>query len=133
MDAVTIAFGIRNIDERHEALAEFRRVLRPGGQLLVMEFGYPDDRVLGLLYRFYFHHILPPLGNRLSRTDYAYTRLADSVKAFPSPGAFIQELAAAGFVGLGVRKLTFGVARIYRGVKENGSAKVVAGPSSGGE
>ncbi|MBW2581370.1 MAG: ubiquinone/menaquinone biosynthesis methyltransferase, partial [Deltaproteobacteria bacterium] len=77
-DAATIAFGIRNIQEREQALAEFHRVLKPGGQLLVMEFDIPDDLVLGTIYRLYFDFILPPLGNLLSRTNYAYSYLADS-------------------------------------------------------
>jgi len=114
---VTMAFGLRNIDERGEVLREFRRVLRPGGQLLIMEFGYPDNPVLRMLYRLYFNHVLPPLGNFLSRTDYAYTYLRDSVRAFPEPEDFLREIGKAGFSHLAIRKLTFGIARIYSGIK----------------
>lgn len=115
--AVCMAFGLRNIDERGEVLAEFRRVLKRGGQLLVMEFGYPDDPFMRLIYEMYFNHVLPPLGNRLSRTDYAYTYLVESVRAFPSRVEFLRELRGAGFTGLEVRKLTFGIARVYGGIK----------------
>jgi len=117
VEAVTISFGIRNIEERHLALAEFYRVLKPGGQLLIMEFSYPDTPLLGSLYRFYFDHILPPLGNLLSRTDYAYSYLAESVEGFPRDDEFLKEIGAAGFHDLKIKKLTFGIAKIYQGVK----------------
>ncbi len=115
-DAVTIAFGIRNIEERALALREFRRVLKPGGQLLVMEFSLPSNPVLRTLYRLYFDHVLPPFGNWLSGTDYAYTYLMTSVHAFPGPEAFCAEIAAAGFSGVGQTPLCAGVARIHHGI-----------------
>jgi demethylmenaquinone methyltransferase / 2-methoxy-6-polyprenyl-1,4-benzoquinol methylase len=117
MDAVTIAFGIRNIEERHLALQEFHRVLKPGGELFIMEFSYPDGFILGSLYRFYFDHILPPVGNWLSRTDYAYSYLSTSVDEFPADPLFLQEIENAGFTRLSIKKLTFGIAKIFRGVK----------------
>lgn len=116
-DAVTIAFGIRNIADRHLVLTEFRRVLKPGGQLFVMEFDYPDDPLLNIFYRFYFDHILPPLGNWLSGTPHAYTYLVESVKAFPDAKAFLGELASAGFDRLKTWKLTYGITKIYNGTK----------------
>lgn len=119
VDAVTISFGIRNIEERHLVLDEFYRVLKPGGQLFIMEFSYPSGPLMGMLYRFYFDHILPPVGNWLSRTNYAYSYLSDSVDEFPADPAFLEEIRAAGFVRLGVKKLTFGIAKIYQGIKEN--------------
>jgi demethylmenaquinone methyltransferase/2-methoxy-6-polyprenyl-1,4-benzoquinol methylase len=116
-DAVSIAFGIRNIEERSLALQEFYRVLKPGGELYIMEFSYPDGIFLGRLYRFYFDHILPPLGNWLSRTDYAYSYLSTSVDEFPTDSLFLGEMSDAGFAHLEVKKLTFGIAKIFRGVK----------------
>lgn len=118
IDAVTISFGIRNMEERHLVLAEFNRVLRPGGHLLIMEFSYPDNPMLNRLYRFYFDHILPPVGNWLSRTDYAYSYLADSVNGFPDDDGFLAEIGTAGFTDRKVRKLTFGIAKIFQGRKE---------------
>jgi demethylmenaquinone methyltransferase/2-methoxy-6-polyprenyl-1,4-benzoquinol methylase len=82
-----------------------------------MEFSYPDGPLLGTLYRFYFDHILPPFGNWLSRTDYAYSYLADSVDEFPADPFFLQEIRDAGFTKLAVKKLTFGIAKIFHGVK----------------
>jgi demethylmenaquinone methyltransferase/2-methoxy-6-polyprenyl-1,4-benzoquinol methylase len=115
--AVTMAFGLRNIDERKEVLAEFGRVLKPGGQLLIMEFGYPDDPLMRMIYGLYFHYVLPPLGNRLSGTDYAYSYLVESVRSFPSRESFLEEMGDAGFRDLETRKLTFGIAIIYSGLK----------------
>jgi demethylmenaquinone methyltransferase/2-methoxy-6-polyprenyl-1,4-benzoquinol methylase len=116
-EAATIAFGIRNIEERDLALREFYRVLKPGGQLLIMEFDIPEDALLGTLYRLYFNYLLPPLGNWLSRTNYAYSYLASSVHGFPTERGFLREIGRAGFTSLGVKKLTYGVAKIFRGIK----------------
>jgi len=118
VDAVTISFGIRNMEERNQALGEFCRVLKPGGRLFIMEFSYPDQPVLHRLYRFYFDHILPPMGNLISGTDYAYSYLAESVDSFPDDQQFVAEIAAAGFGNLRIKKLTFGIAKIFQGSKE---------------
>jgi demethylmenaquinone methyltransferase/2-methoxy-6-polyprenyl-1,4-benzoquinol methylase len=114
----TMAFGIRNIGERRDVLAEIWRVLKEGGRLWIMEFDCPDQPVLGRLYRFYFDHIMPPLGNWLSRTDYAYSYLAKSVHGFPSETDFLQEIGDAGFTPLRVRRLSLGIAKIFTGVKK---------------
>ena len=121
IDCATMAFGIRNIQEQGDVLKEIWRVLKKGGSLWIMEFDCPDHPVLGRLYRLYFDHIMPPIGNWLSRTDYAYTYLARSVHGFPSEKEFLQEIAAAGFAILGVKKLYLGIAKIYRAVKEGGT------------
>lgn len=118
VDALTISFGIRNVEERYQALAEFQRVLKPGGRLFIMEFSYPDQPLLYRLYRFYFDHILPPLGNLLSRTNYAYSYLADSVDTFPRDEQFVAEITAAGFSDIKIKKLTFGISKIYQGSKK---------------
>lgn len=116
-DFVTISFGIRNVEERDQALAEFLRILKPGGSLYVMEFSLPDNPVLRFLYRLYFDHILPPFGNWLSRTDYAYSYLMESVYAFPNPEAFSAEIKRAGFSQVSQMPLSGGIARIHQGVK----------------
>ena len=117
-DGATMAFGIRNIRERNDVLGEIRRVLKAGAQLWIMEFDCLDYPVLGKLYRFYFDHIMPPIGNWLSRTDYAYSYLARSVHGFPPEEEFLQEIADAGFASLGVKSLSLGIAKIYRGIKK---------------
>jgi demethylmenaquinone methyltransferase/2-methoxy-6-polyprenyl-1,4-benzoquinol methylase len=117
VDAVTISFGIRNIEEKARVLAEFHRVLKPGGQLLIMDFSFPETPLIAPLYRFYFHRILPPLGNFISGTDYAYSYLAESVANFPGDQEFLGLLAAAGFSDCGIQKLTFGITKIFAGRK----------------
>jgi demethylmenaquinone methyltransferase / 2-methoxy-6-polyprenyl-1,4-benzoquinol methylase len=121
-DGATMAFGIRNIQERKEVLGEIRRVLREGAQLWIMEFDCPDHPVLGALYRFYFDHVMPPLGNWLSRTDYAYSYLARSVHRFPPEKDFLQEIADAGFAPLGVKRLSLGIAKIFKGIKKGSNS-----------
>jgi len=117
VDSVTISFGIRNIEEKELVLKEFLRVLKPGGQLLIMEFSFPETVLIAPLYRFYFEHILPPVGNWLSGTDYAYSYLAESVRNFPDDPEFLQLMEQTGFIDLQVRKLTFGIAKIFAGIK----------------
>jgi demethylmenaquinone methyltransferase/2-methoxy-6-polyprenyl-1,4-benzoquinol methylase len=115
-DGMTMAFGIRNIKERGIVLGEAKRVLKIGGQLLIMEFDRPERSLLGRLYGIYFNYVLAPLGNWLSRTDYAYSYLVRSIREFPSDTDFLDEMAAAGFEHTGVKKLTFGIATIYSGI-----------------
>ena len=118
VDVLTISFGLRNVEERDMALNEFYRVLKPGGRLFIMEFSYPDQPLLYRLYRFYFDYILPPVGNLISRTNYAYSYLAESVDSFPDDPRFIAEITAAGFTDTKIKKLTFGIAKIFQGRKE---------------
>jgi demethylmenaquinone methyltransferase/2-methoxy-6-polyprenyl-1,4-benzoquinol methylase len=116
---MTMAFGIRNIKERGIVLSEARRVLREKGQLLIMEFDRPEQSLPGRLYGIYFKYILAPLGNWLSRTDYAYSYLVRSICEFPGDSEFLHEIEAAGFKNTGVRKLTYGIAKIYTGIKDS--------------
>jgi demethylmenaquinone methyltransferase/2-methoxy-6-polyprenyl-1,4-benzoquinol methylase len=96
---------------------EFYRVLKPGGRVYIMEFAYPDSRILKPLYSFYFRHIMPPLGNLIAMTPGAYNYLVESVDGFPSPDDFIRELASLDFKQIEFFNLTFGIARIYKGIK----------------
>ena len=116
-DAITISFGIRNVENRPKGIMEFYRVLKPGGKLFVMEFAYPDNLIMKYLYSFYFRYVLPPVGNFIARTPGAYDYLVESVDGFPAPEKFIEELCYAGFGNTLIHDLTFGIARIYRGVK----------------
>ena len=117
LDAITMSFTIRNIAERLRALRECWRVLKPGGLLQIMEMVIPESGVVGALYRWYFDHLMPLLGNWLSRTDYAYSYLMHSVHEFPSDRAFLAEMRLAGFERAHAARITFGTAAIYRAHK----------------
>ena len=96
-DAVTIAFGLRNFDHRARCLAEIHRVLKPGGQLAVLEFAVPRNRHWNKIYLFYFKNILPLIGRLVGSAD-AYGYLVDSVLAFPRYEALCDEFRVAGFL-----------------------------------
>ncbi len=115
-DAVTIAFGIRNVEDPQRALAECQRVLRPGGQLAVLEFFAVEGRLWGPLFRFYFRHLLPRLAwlVRAGRGG-AYRYLPESVDGFARPDGFAQWMSAAGFEEVSDQPLSGGVARLLIG------------------
>lgn len=112
-DAVTCAYGVRNFADMDEGLREMRRVLKPGGRLMVLEFSYPTNPLIRLGYDLYFTHILPWVGKLLSRDKGAYSYLNRSVKHFPYGEAFAEHLRAAGFSDISIRPLTFGITTIY--------------------
>lgn len=116
-DAVTIAFGIRNVDPVETGLAEMRRVLKPGGRALILEFSLPENWLLRQLYLMYFRYILPLVGGVISGDTYAYRYLNRTVETFPYGGRFCALMQAAGFVKVEVHRMTFGVASIYEGTR----------------
>jgi demethylmenaquinone methyltransferase/2-methoxy-6-polyprenyl-1,4-benzoquinol methylase len=113
VDAVTIAFGIRNILPRSEAYAEILRVLAPGGRLCILEFGSGKRKVWKGMYNFYLHRVLPLLGRVFSGDAKAYTYLADTIAAFPEPGELAAELARAGFARVSWRPMLSGIVAIH--------------------
>ncbi len=116
-DAVTIAFGIRNVTDVSRGLAEMRRVLRPGGKVLILEFSLPRNAFVRAGYLLYFRHILPRLGAIISGDRSAYRYLNRTVEDFPYGGAFGELMTATGFAEVTIRPLTFGIASIYTGVR----------------
>jgi demethylmenaquinone methyltransferase/2-methoxy-6-polyprenyl-1,4-benzoquinol methylase len=116
-DAVTIAFGLRNLPDYAAGVAEMARVLRPGGRLLVLEFFPPEKGIFLRGYRFYLGRILPIAGRIISGSTEAYHYLARSIETFISDGDLRSHMAAAGLANVDVRRLTGGVASIYRAVK----------------
>ena len=116
-DAVTCAFGCRNFSDLQAGLKEMFRVLKPGGQVTILEFSYPTNRLVRALYDLYFTHILPFIGRLVSKDKTAYTYLNRSVKSFCWGEAFIQQLHDAGFVNGQFKQLTFGISTIYTAQK----------------
>ena len=116
-DVVSIAFGIRNVQDPAAALREFRRVLRPGGRAIVLEFSLPANRVLRGLYNFYFRQILPRTATWISgdKTG-AYKYLPESVNTFITRERMVQMMRDAGFENVQQFPMTFGVCVCYRGV-----------------
>ncbi len=119
-DSATAAFGIRNVADRERGLREMCRVVRPGGQVVVLEFSKPRGTVFGALYRFYFSRVLPRIGGLFSMRS-AYTYLPESVREFPSSSEFSGMMRAAGCDTVEHRPLTFGIVTLYVGVRGGGS------------
>ncbi len=117
-DAVTIAFGIRNIADRKKALQEFLRCLKKGGRLGVLELSTPEERFLNALYMFYFQKVLPSIGGLFSKNLSAYQYLPDSVINFPDSETFGAVIESAGFTDVKWKKMTFGIVTLYTAEKE---------------
>jgi demethylmenaquinone methyltransferase/2-methoxy-6-polyprenyl-1,4-benzoquinol methylase len=114
-DAVTIAFGIRNVVDRQAGLREMARVLKPGGRAVILEFATPRNRFFRALYYFYFRRMLPWLGGLISQRS-AYQYLPDSVLEFPDRERFTAMMEDAGFTDVAVHDLTGGIAAVHVGV-----------------
>jgi demethylmenaquinone methyltransferase/2-methoxy-6-polyprenyl-1,4-benzoquinol methylase len=116
-DAVIVAFGVRNFENLEKGLTEMQRVLKPGGQLVVLEFSKPRTFPFKQLYNFYFKFVLPKIGRLVSRDSAAYTYLPESVQAFPDGTDFTNILNRIGFNYTTCQSLTFGISSLYTGTK----------------
>jgi demethylmenaquinone methyltransferase/2-methoxy-6-polyprenyl-1,4-benzoquinol methylase len=115
-DLITAAFGFRNLADYDAGLREMVRVLRPGGQCGILDFGEPRG-LLGRLYRVYFKRVLPALGTIISGVQGPYKYLPASVERFPAPEEMLERMRQAGFREASWTPYTFGVAGLYRGSK----------------
>lgn len=116
-DRVTVAFGVRNFENREKGLKEMLRVLRPGGELVILELSVPSNAVMRWLYKLYFLHILPVIGGKVSGDKAAYKYLPASVLNFPGKKEFMQTLRDCGYRNVSHKSFTFGVCRMYSGEK----------------
>ncbi|HXZ02553.1 MAG TPA: bifunctional demethylmenaquinone methyltransferase/2-methoxy-6-polyprenyl-1,4-benzoquinol methylase UbiE [Stellaceae bacterium] len=115
VDAYTIAFGLRNVTNIAAALAEARRVLKPGGRFLCLEFSRVEMPVLRQVYDLYSFTVLPVLGHVVAGDREAYQYLAESIRRFPPPAELAQMMEAAGLEQVRFRKLTSGIAALHSG------------------
>jgi demethylmenaquinone methyltransferase/2-methoxy-6-polyprenyl-1,4-benzoquinol methylase len=112
-DAVTISFGLRNVADPDAALSEMLRVTKPGGRLVICEFGHLPGRQMNTLYERYLTTALPAAARRLSRNPDAYSYLAESIKDWPAQAGVARRMAAAGWSAVRWRNLTMGVVTVH--------------------
>ena len=116
IDSLTISYGFRNTSHHSIALSEFYRVLKPGGNLGILEFSIPNSKIMGKLFTFYFHEILPKIASIFSQKK-AYKYLPESVEFFPSRKQICDKMIKAGFSNVNFTDLTFGISTIFLGNK----------------
>jgi demethylmenaquinone methyltransferase/2-methoxy-6-polyprenyl-1,4-benzoquinol methylase len=116
-DAVTIAFGLRNLSNFEDGLCELRRILKPGGKLVVLEFSAPLVPGFKTLFNLYFTQILPRIGGMVSGSRGAYEYLPDSVSKFPDQKKLVEMIERTGFSNVEYKNLTGGIAAIHTGLR----------------
>jgi demethylmenaquinone methyltransferase/2-methoxy-6-polyprenyl-1,4-benzoquinol methylase len=116
-DAVTIAFGLRNVTDKDRALADMCRVLKPGGRALVLEFSRVRSELFGKLYDFHSFKVLPRLGRLFAGDADSYQYLAESIRKHPDQQTLKAMMETAGFGHVEVRNLSNGIVAIHRGYK----------------
>jgi demethylmenaquinone methyltransferase/2-methoxy-6-polyprenyl-1,4-benzoquinol methylase len=122
-DIVSVAFGLRNIEDTATGLTEMVRVCAPGGRVVVLEFSTPEWQPLKAVYSWYFRHLLPRIGQFFARNNHsAYSYLPQSVGEFPQGEQLAERMRAAGLLEVDYQTLTFGVATLYVGKKGEGGA-----------
>ena len=116
-DCITIGFGLRNVTDKAAALASMRRALKPGGQLLVLEFSHPVAPGLKPLYDAYSFHVLPLLGKVVARDEASYRYLAESIRMHPNQEKLLGMMQTAGLEGCRYHNLSGGIVAVHRGFK----------------
>ncbi|HEX5353871.1 MAG TPA: bifunctional demethylmenaquinone methyltransferase/2-methoxy-6-polyprenyl-1,4-benzoquinol methylase UbiE [Rhodanobacteraceae bacterium] len=116
-DAVTMAFGLRNVTDKNKALAEMRRVLKPAGRVLILEFSRVQQDWLKPLYDFHSFQVLPRIGKLVARDEGSYRYLAESIRKHPDQEMLKAMMEAVGFRNVEVRNLSAGIVAIHRGYR----------------
>lgn len=126
-DVVTIGFGLRNMESWEGGIAEMKRVLRPGGMLVVLDFSLPRNALMRTSYRWYLHGVLPRVAGIMTGNGEAYRHLCGSIERFPSGEAMCALMRAGGFAEVEAEALSGGIATIYRAVR---AVRAADGPRS---
>ncbi|MDF2990990.1 MAG: ubiE [Microbacterium sp.] len=116
-DAVTMSFGLRNVNDPRRALRELRRVTRPGGRIVVCEFSHPPSRAFNGLYRFYNDRVLPVMAKTVSSNAEAYDYLNESIRDWPDQPTLAGWMRDAGWDAVAYRNLSFGIVALHRGIR----------------
>ena len=116
-DAVTVAFGVRNFEHLEQGLAEIKRVLKPSGKLVILEFSKPKIAGIAQLYNLYMEMVAPQVALMVSKNKQAYQYLNNSVQQFPEGKEFVDILNNVGFRNTSCKKLSLGICSIYCGIK----------------
>ena len=116
-DAVTIAFGIRNFEDREQGLREIQRVLKPDGRIIILELSEPSNPVIRWVYNLYFTRIMPVIGRKVSGNSAAYHYLPASVISFPKKQEWMQTMTNCGFGEVRHKAFSLGICRMYTGRK----------------
>ena len=116
-DRISVGFGVRNFEHLDIGLKEMCRVLKPGGKLVILELSVPSNPIIRWCYKLYFLNILPAIGGIVSGNRGAYEYLPASVLHFPAPDRFIGMMREAGFSEVRHKAFTFGICRMYVGIK----------------
>ena len=116
-DVVTCAYGVRNFSDLGKGLSEMQRVLRKGGELVILEFSYPKNKVVAWAYDLYFTHLLPFVGRLVSKDKTAYTYLNKSVKKIVWGEEMCEHIRTAGFTAVKHKTMTFGITTLYTATK----------------
>lgn len=117
IDCITIAFGLRNVTDKDQALRSMERVLRPGGRLLVLEFSKPTSPLLERAYDFYSFRLLPMMGKLVANDEDSYRYLAESIRKHPDQETLLGMMEDAGFVDCQYHNMTGGIVAVHRGIK----------------
>lgn len=117
-DAVTCGYGVRNFDQLDQSLSEMYRVLKPGGELRILEFGYPQSGPIRWAFNIYFSYIMPVIGRMMTGNAGAFRYFLSSVKGFAKGEAFVEHLSHAGFQKCTFRNQTFGISILYSARKQ---------------
>ncbi|MBF0218022.1 MAG: bifunctional demethylmenaquinone methyltransferase/2-methoxy-6-polyprenyl-1,4-benzoquinol methylase UbiE [Gammaproteobacteria bacterium] len=116
-DCITIAFGLRNVTHKDQALASMWRILKPGGRALVLEFSQPQSPLLGKLYDFYSFEVLPRMGEMVANDRNSYQYLAESIRMHPNQQTLLEMMQQAGFEDCDFHNMTGGIVALHRGFK----------------